>query len=80
MEFPDDVLRIIQQYARPVTRPDWRTCGKMREYIVKRDFKKLIMQRHYKIMTCTNEDYARIYHNYKPIFQIRNYDAMFHSL
>ena len=80
MEFPDDVLRIIQQYARPLTRPDWRTCGKIRQYIVKRDFKKLVMQRHYKIMTCANEDYASMYHNYKPLFQIRKYDAMFHNL
>ena len=24
LELPDDVLQIIKEYARPVTRPDWR--------------------------------------------------------
>ncbi len=26
MQLPDDVLLIIHQYSKPVTRPDWRTC------------------------------------------------------
>ena len=26
MIFPDDVLDIIQEYSRPATRVDWRTC------------------------------------------------------
>jgi hypothetical protein len=25
MELPDDVLAIIKEYARPITRADWRT-------------------------------------------------------
>ena len=25
MELPEDVLQIIRTYAKPVTRPDWRT-------------------------------------------------------
>jgi hypothetical protein len=29
MEFPDDVLRIIREYSRPVTRPDWKRLQKM---------------------------------------------------
>jgi len=35
MELPDDVLAIIKEYARPVTRPDWRTLHIMpqSEYI-----------------------------------------------
>ena len=40
MEFPDDVLSIIKEYARPVTRPDWRTCGKMTRYHFKQEFKR----------------------------------------
>jgi hypothetical protein len=31
MELPDDVLQIIKDYIRPLTRPDWRTLHKMRE-------------------------------------------------
>ena len=33
MELPDDVLAIIKEFARPVTRPDWRTLHIM-PYIV----------------------------------------------
>ena len=29
MELPDDVLKIISQYAKPLTRPDWRRIHKM---------------------------------------------------
>lgn len=29
MELPNDVLAIIREYARPMTRPDWRTLHKM---------------------------------------------------
>ena len=29
MELPEDVLKIIKEYAKPITRPDWRICGHM---------------------------------------------------
>ena len=29
MHLPDDVLLIIKEYAKPVTRPDWRRLHKM---------------------------------------------------
>jgi hypothetical protein len=29
LELPDDILHIIKEYARPVTRPDWRTLHRM---------------------------------------------------
>ena len=29
MELPDDVLQIIKDYSRPMTRPDWRRLHKM---------------------------------------------------
>lgn len=32
MELPEDVLAIIKDFARPVTRPDWRTLHKMKSY------------------------------------------------
>ena len=27
MELPDDVLLIIREYSKPLTRPDWRTIN-----------------------------------------------------
>jgi hypothetical protein len=29
MQFPDDVLSIIKEFSRPVTRPDWRTLHRV---------------------------------------------------
>ena len=29
MEFPDDILRIIREFSRPLTRPDWRTLNRL---------------------------------------------------
>ena len=29
MELPDDVLKIIKEYSKPLTRPDWRTLHRM---------------------------------------------------
>jgi hypothetical protein len=31
MELPSDILSIIKEYARPITRPDWRYLHKMTE-------------------------------------------------
>ena len=28
MELPDDVIQLIHEYSRPLTRPDWRTLHK----------------------------------------------------
>ena len=32
MELPDDVLRLVKEYAMPITRPDWRKLHRMDEY------------------------------------------------
>jgi hypothetical protein len=29
MELPDDVLQIIREYSKPLTRPDWRTLNRL---------------------------------------------------
>jgi len=29
MDLPDDVISIIRDYSRPVTRPDWRTLHRL---------------------------------------------------
>ena len=31
MELPDDILHLINEYAKPLTRPDWRRIHKMTE-------------------------------------------------
>jgi hypothetical protein len=32
MELPDDVLTIVRDFSRPVTRPDWRTLRRMTSF------------------------------------------------
>jgi len=31
MELPDDILAIVRDFSRPVTRPDWRTLKRWEE-------------------------------------------------
>ena len=38
MELPEDVLAVIKEFSKPVTRPDWRTLHKMPFRIYKEDF------------------------------------------
>ena len=45
MELPDDVLRIIKEYSKPVTRPDWRTIHKMTLSLYKREVMIIISER-----------------------------------
>ena len=32
MELPDDLVTIVNDFSRPVTRPDWRNLHRMSEY------------------------------------------------
>jgi hypothetical protein len=32
MEFPEDILKIIREYSKPMTRPDWRSLQRMPSY------------------------------------------------
>jgi len=57
LELPDDILQIIREYARPVTRPDWRTMHKMTQQLYKQEcFNQAILRwnrvaEHNKIFT-----------------------------
>jgi hypothetical protein len=32
MELPDDIILLVRDFTRPVTRPDWRTLHRMPAY------------------------------------------------
>ena len=32
MELPDDVLGLVREFSRPITRPDWRHLHRMTSY------------------------------------------------
>ena len=40
MELPDDVVEIIKQYSKPITRPDWRTLHRMTHANFYKDIKE----------------------------------------
>ena len=60
---PDDVIKIINQYAKPVTRPDWRQLHVMC------DFKFLIGLLPYEKYRCKTTEHDDFYY-----FQIRDID------
>ena len=43
MELPEDVIQLIREYSKPMTRPDWRTLHKMPYHLYKAEcFKQAI--------------------------------------
>lgn len=38
MELPDDVLSVVRDYSRPLTRPDWRHIHRMPSLVFHLDF------------------------------------------
>jgi hypothetical protein len=38
MELPQDVIQIIHEFSKPVTRPDWRTLHRLPYHVYKDDF------------------------------------------
>lgn len=60
LELPDDVLAIINEYARPMTRPDWRTLHKMPYYRYKQEcYSNYFKNSRHKIFNANN--LARIF-------------------
>ena len=70
MEIPDDVLAIIREYSKPLTRPDWRFIHKMTHLQFLRDYYREYKKREYKLQKFYNI-YSDI--TYKNIFNAHNY-------
>jgi hypothetical protein len=81
MELPEDVLKIIKEYSRPLTRPDWKKIHRMpeftycvslaKEYNDSRNniFKKVLdKNKKYKYMYCTLHINPYINFVYNPAF------------
>jgi|LauGreSBDMM110SN_4_FD.fasta_scaffold199178_2 hypothetical protein len=50
-ELPDDVLNIISEYSKPLTRGNWRTCGKMNHLTFHTELKKYTTYEHFLFYT-----------------------------
>ena len=80
MEFPEEIVRIIKEFSLPLTRLDWRICGKITRDIYREEYKRIVTHRHLKLLSCNNDEYVEIYNNYKRIFTLRKYEATFRNL
>ena len=76
MEFPSDVLIIIKEYSMPITRSDWRTCGKIRKIVLQYDFHEQTSKYEYALICCRM---GRILYNQSKnkIFEFEKYYSLF---
>ena len=67
MQLPDDVLLIIREYSKPITRSDWRTCGRLPGYLfytcLRSNWRKQVANHLYKRVFdyFINTQWGRIY-------------------
>jgi hypothetical protein len=69
MELPEDVLRLVKEYAQPLTRPDWRTLHRM-----PRD---TFMEQVYRVYRYRFHKKYDEYLKYKPYFNCSNFKLLF---
>jgi len=73
MELPDDVLRLIKEYAMPVTRPDWKSYIIMNERTLHILFEQQLSIRHLRLINTNGAEHLIVLRSYKLIFQNNYY-------
>jgi hypothetical protein len=68
MELPVDILNIVKEYAKPVSRSDWKTNIFMNQKTLHNEFERQLCLRHLRIRNSSDTDVIRIIRSYKPIF------------
>jgi hypothetical protein len=74
MEFPEDIVQIISEYSKPLTRPDWRTLHIMKPIILHNEFVRQVFRRFKKLETVDGDEFIRLISSYKQIFSFNHYD------
>lgn len=76
MELPSELLAIVKEYSMPISRSDWRRCGKIRKQVLIRDFHKLTSQREFALF---NDAIGRIGYNQNKnkVFDFERYYLLF---
>jgi len=59
MELPDDVLRLVRDFSRPATRPDWRNLKPMYSFKFHRDIMNTFNARDIPVINSFVERYMR---------------------
>lgn len=55
MDLPDDILQIIKDYSRPMTRPDWRTLHKMSYHLFHLSVLERYNPRFFNLVLCYHD-------------------------
>jgi hypothetical protein len=69
MDLPEDVVRLIKEYTRPLTRPDWRTLHRMTLRVFIDDYKDILRKR----QTISFEKFLK----YNRIYTLQRYYRLF---
>ena len=81
MELPDDVLQIIKDYAKPLTRPDWRTLHKMTKQQYQNEYYMQYVKRRIVLYSCIHSrneaQYNTIESTYMLMFNKWNFEHTF---
>ena len=67
MELPEDILQIIRDYSKPVTRPDWRSMHLMRQYTLHIEFERQMFRRFKKLNIDYGDDFLQLLINYTTV-------------
>lgn len=73
MDLPDDVIYLVREFSRPITRPDWRTIQRVNEHALHWNILALFNTKRIPVI----ERFVLSYHedaSYMP-----NYTYMFRS-
>jgi hypothetical protein len=74
MELPDDVLQLIREYAKPITRPDWRKLHIMKQYTLHNEFEKQVFKRYNRLESVYGVQFLQVLRAYKTIFDDRYFN------
>jgi len=77
MILPDEIIKIINEYAKPVTRPDWKRLRIMPNIIFRGEYYLIYLKRRDKLNTASYEEFIRLNIFYKPQFSAWHYDRLF---
>ena len=77
LELPDDVLQIIKDYARPLTRPDWRSLHLMPNQRYKAEYYLQYVRRRIVLYSCDYHQYNTLETTYLRMFNEPNFERTF---
>jgi hypothetical protein len=66
MELPDDVLGLVREFSRPITRPDWRGLHLMTSYRFHINIKNTFNEKNIPVIISFAERYDQ--NEYKYVF------------